>query len=294
MPYTNSRKKKIIMIMLVILALSLIVCFCVSLKYENSDAYQTKTGDVDTTAIDLSYLDVTELDQETQMIEPVNISLTDGTVEITEGGDYYLTGKMTGVVHINAQEQNVHLFFDGIEIESKSGPALYCENAGKLVITLVEGSDNTVSDSGDYRDYVEPDSCIYSNCSMTLNGSGNLNVNGFYKDAIRSKDVVKILGGNYTIKCKRSGFRGNDGIVVNDGSFAISSEKNAFKTTNRGAQGRGCLIIGGGYIRIVAGEYSFVTQKADLYMFNCIVNSRSVIDTFDVAGQLNVIEGCIQ
>ena len=292
MPLSNSYKRLMVAILVIVLAGLLIICVKLSTRYEISG--EKLYASVDKAGIDLSYLNVTELDQELNMDEPVSLSLKNGVIDITTGGDYYLKGRMEGMIHINAQEQIVHLFLDGIEVKSYDGPALYCENAGKLLITLVDGSNNVFSDSGNYKQYDEPDSCIYSECGLTVNGTGSLTVNGYYKDAIRSKDVVKALGGDYYIKCKRTGIRGNDGIVISGNSFVISSEKNAFKTTNYGPEGRGSIIIGGGNLRIVAGEYSFVTKKADLYMFNCIVNSRNVIDTFDVGGQLNVIEGCVQ
>lgn len=243
---------------------------------------------------DLSFLSLTEMDTDTDMSAPEELALTDGVMEITQGGDYHVTGSMTGTLVIEAQEQNVHLFLDGARIRSRSGPAVYCESAGKLVITLVDGSRNIISDSGDYDRNEDIEACIYSNCDITFNGGGSLSVSGYYKDAVRSKDVVKIAGGTYTIKCKRSAFRGNDGIYASNGTFDISSEENAFKTTKRGINGRGCIVISGGEYNIVSGRYSFIATKGDLYIFNCSVTDKSVIGTFDVGGRTVVQEGCIR
>ena len=242
-----------------------------------------------------SYLQVTDLDQVVNSASMKQHYFDDvsETVEITEGGDYALSGKLTGMIHVDAKEQSVHLFLNGLELVSKSGPAIYCENADKLIITVLEGTQNAVSDSGDYRKYDDIEACIYSECDMTLNGTGSLAVNGYYKDAIRSKDIVKILGGNYTIKCKRTAVHGNDGIFVNSGEFLISSEKNGFKTANSGADGRGSLIIAGGKMNIIAGRYAFVTTKANLYIYDCSIVSRSIVDTFNVGGSQRVQWGCI-
>ena len=245
---------------------------------------------------DFPYLAITQVDQETEMTAPVEIDLSrvqDG-YEITAAGEYHLTGELRGTLVINAAEQNVHLFLDNVSIISKSGPALHCQEANKLVITLMPGTENTISDSGDYRADEEVEACIYSECDLTINGTGVLTVNGYSKDAIRSKDTLKILDGVYTIKCKRTGIHGNDGILVTGGTFMISSEKNGLKTTKAGIDGRGDLIISGGEWTIIAGRYAFVATKADLYIFDCTISQRSVVSAYDVGGTARVQEGCVQ
>ena len=244
---------------------------------------------------EFSYLAVSDLDQNTDSSESVKISLDekDGLLEISEGGNYTLSGKMIGQIKINAPDQVVHLFLDGAEISSKSGPAINCIDAAKLIITLVDGSENTISDSGDYRQYVDEEACIYSTCDMTINGKGSLNVYGYYKDAIRSKDLVRILDGNFYIKCKRTAVHGNDGILVSGGEFMISSEKYGFKTTKLGADGRGSLVISGGDMSIIAGRSAFVTTKANVYIYNCSIKSHSVVSTYDIGGLHKEQEGCV-
>ena len=138
------------------------------------------------------------------------------------------------------------------------------------------------------------EACIYSECDMTFNGSGALTANGYYKDAIRSRDVMKLLGGDYSIKCKRTAIHGTDGIVVTDGNFTISSEKFGLKTTKKSPEGRGNIIISGGEFSIIAGRYAFVAEKANLYIYDCAVYQRSVMSAYDVAGKVRVQEGCVQ
>ena len=297
MPYSSEPliKKRYIIIALL---LALLICWIVGRTYEAAAA--GKQHEIPATEQELKenfpYLAVTPLDQETEMAAPVDLNLSqieDG-YEITTEGQFHLTGELRGTLVINAPEQNVHLFLDGVSIISKSGPAIYCQGANKLVITLMPDTENTISDSGDYRADEEIEACIYSECDMTINGTGRLIVNGYYKDAIRSKDIIKILGGNYTIKCKRTGIHGNDGVLVTGGSFLISSEKYGLKTTKSGAEGRGNMIISGGELTIIAGRYAFVTTRANLLIYNCTVSERSVVNTYDVGGVTRVQEGCVQ
>ena len=295
MPSLNKKRK---LFTLIILLVALIICWEVGAAHETAAA--GKQYDIPATEEELHdnfpYLAATQLDQETEMTTPVDVNLSqveDG-YEITTGGQFHLTGELRGTLIIDATEQNVHLFLDNVSVTSKSGPAIYCYGTNKLVITLLPGTENVVSDSGNYHVDEEIEACIYSECDLTINGTGSLVVNGYYKDAIRSKDVLRILDGVYTIKCKRTGIHGNDGVLVSGGNFMISSEKYGLKTTKSGAEGRGNMIISGGEFSIIAGRYSFVTTKANLIIYNCTVFERSVVNTYDVGGIMRIQEGCVQ
>lgn len=283
---------------LILLLVALLACGAVGIVYEKAVAQ--RQVDFPNTEEELqknfAYLAANQLDQETEMTDPVEIDLSqieDGYA-ITTGGQFRLTGELHGSLEVNAIEQNVHLFLDNATIISASGPAIYCHGTNKLVITLLPGTENTISDSGSYHADAKIEACIYSDCDMTFNGTGELFVNGYYKDAIRSKDIVKILDGVYTIKCKRTGIHGNDGILISGGSFIISSEKNGLKTIKAGEEGRGNILISGGELSIIAGRYSFVVEKANLIIYNCAVYENSVVGTYDVGGLMNVQEGCVQ
>ena len=81
---------------------------------------------------------------------------------ITEGGDYLLTGNSDSTILIRAEDQNVHLFLDGVQIETGEGSAIQVESAGKLLITLVEGSSNVLADSARYAADSASKAAIYS------------------------------------------------------------------------------------------------------------------------------------
>lgn len=271
------------------------ICWTAGKRYDAQPIVRDKAPAADNLEKSFSYLAITKLDRITEPDNPKTIELTEELekLEITDGGDYILSGKLNGTIHISAREQNVHLFLNGVEITSTVGPAIYCEDADKLTITLQPGTENFISDSGKYLADEEMESCIFSVCDVTLNGTGSLTVNGLYKDAIRSRDIVKILDGNYTIKCKRTAIHGNDGIQISGGSFFISTEKYAMKTTKSGIHGRGNLMVLGGNFSIIAGRTAFVTTKADLYVYDCTIQQVSIVTTYEVGGVARIEEGCI-
>jgi hypothetical protein len=244
------------------------------------------------------YLALTELDKKTEPEAAVEIMLDDYEDEVVldKAGEYILSGSLYGHIVVEAKEQNVHLFLNNVLITSKGGPAIMVPDgsADKLIITVMEGTDNAISDNGDFRAYDEYEAAIEASCDITLNGTGSLSVNGYYKDAIRSHDIIKILDGAYAIKCKRNGIMGNDGVHVNGGTMTISSEKNGLKTSKKGEDGRGNIVISGGEISIIAGRYAFATTKADIYIYNCMVNNKSIVSTYDCGGVMRIEEGCVQ
>ncbi len=284
--------------LLIILIFVLVICWKAGTAYEAAATKEQINIPVSEEELgeNFPYLAVTQFDQETEMAEPVvvNLSQVEDSYEITAGGQFHLTGELRGTLVINASDQNVHLFLDNVSITSKSGLAIYCQDASKLVITLMPGTENNISDSGRYHADEEIEACIYSECNLTFNGTGGLLVNGYYKDAIRSKDIVKILDGVYTIKCKRTGIHGNDGVLISGGSLKISSEKYGIKTTKSGAEGRGNMIISGGELTVIAGRYAFVVTQANLLIYKCTIFEKSIINTYNVGGMSKIQEGCVQ
>lgn len=198
-----------------------------------------------------------------------------GKVLLTASGDIWLSGSLEGQLIIDAEEDElVHLYLAGVEITSRKGPALWVQEAAKVVVTLVSGTENVLADSPDYTDCEEAPACLYSVCDLTFNGGGVLQAYGYYEDCIRSKDRLKLLDGTFSLQAKGDGIRGNDGIYMRDASVDIESEKNGLRTVNQGADERGVIEIDGGTISVIAGQNG-IWAAADLYVYHgrCSVNA---------------------
>lgn len=298
MPSSNNRKAfgrtAQRLVLLVILLALLAVCWRIGMRAD----YQTAAPIPETQADmerDFSFLTLTREDQDTQPDRPAQISLDDCGDEclIEDAGAYRLSGALDGTLRVNAKGSTVHLLFDGVTIRSDNGPAILVEAAGKVIITLAPGSENSISDSGRYTGTEDSEACICSSSDLTINGSGTLTVHGFYKDAIRSRDVLKLVDGVYRIQCKRTGLHGSDGVNIAGGQVFIESEKNGVKTTKSGPNGRGSLIISGGTVSVVAGRYALVTEEAGLYIFDSAVQLNGVVNDFDIHGKRMIEEGCV-
>lgn len=244
---------------------------------------------------DFSRLEISAADRETDSAQAKRVSLDTASevFSITAGGDYLLTGTLNGTIRIDAHGEIVHLFLDGVRVEAVTGPSLLIEDADRVVITLTDGSENTLADSGDYRDEPEADACVYSVCDLTFNGSGKLTVTGLYQDAVHGRDAVKIVSGTYRIESKRSALRGNDGVHIAGGELFIGSEKYGLRTTKQGDGGRGDILVHDCVLRVVAGRYGLVADRADAYVYSAEVQMNCVVDDFSVQGRAVVEDGCI-
>lgn len=295
------RDKGVQLLILLALCAAAVICWNFGAAHQRGsvpavDAWELGK-DTDTVVEEIApRLAVTQTDTDVDSRGAVRIDLSSEAEEftITEGGNYCLTGNLDGRLRIaTSKEKFVHLFLDGVTVNAPNGPALYVESASKVVITVLPDTENVFSDFGDYKDWPDVEACIYSTCDLTINGSGAMTVHGYYEDAVRSRDVLKILDGDLTIKCKRTAIHGTDGIHVTGGTLRISTEKNGFKTTKTGVDGRGDMIISGGNHTIIAGRYAFICERGDLYIYNCKINQKSVVDTFKVGGLRRIQSGCV-
>lgn len=265
--------------LLIALVLISIVLFFIGQSIENPNS-ETINKYIDTNKIneyDFPYHYVSFFEKETDDPEAIliNFDETEEQFKILDGGTYRLKGTLNGSLCVECFKENVHLIFDNLKIYSDNGPALYIKNAQSVVISLVDDSENVLSDSSNYDSSSLLESCLYSNTKMTINGKGSLAVYGLYKDAIRSKDTVRIMDGNYFIQSKRTAIHGTDGIAVYGGNIEIECEKSAFKTTKNSVNHRGAIIVSDADISVIAGKYTFNTDS-DVYMSNVNLLENSV------------------
>lgn len=158
-------------------------------------------------------------------------SYKNGVLTISSAGTYVLNGTLTGKVVVEAGKENkVHLILNGVSITSKDGPALWVKQTEKLILTLAEGSSNTLTDSSNYStvdEDGEPDAALYSKEDLSINGKGKLTINGNYGTAIRSKDSLIIAGGQLTLKAKTHGLNGKDAVGLFGGTLNITAGEDA-------------------------------------------------------------------
>ena len=183
----------------------------------------------------------------------------EGNISITAAGVYVFSGKLDdGQIIVDVQDKGtVRLVFNGVEINSSDNAPIYVKNAGKAIITLQEGTENSISDGTTYvfsgASTDEPNAAIFSKDSLIINGGGKLTVHGNYKDGITGKDDLKITGGNIQIYSVDDGLTGRDMVVVKEGSISIEAGGDGIKATNDEDTSKGFIALEGGSFDIISG-----------------------------------------
>ncbi len=211
--------------------------------------------------------DEEDLDSSWNNEEAVQISLNGSSVQvngsgaeasqsvvtITKAGTYVLSGTLSdGQIVVNcADKGTVRLVFNGVSLSCSSAAPVIVSDAKKVLITLADGTSNTVTDSG--RDTAEDEDysgAISSKADMVINGTGSLKVEANYRNGIKSSDDLKIVSGNIEVDSKEDGIIGKDLLGISGGTFVIRAGAAGMKSTYDTDTSKGNVIISGGKFTI--------------------------------------------
>ncbi len=186
-------------------------------------------------------------------------AFADGTLTITEGGTYVLSGTLNdGQVVVDVtRDTKVNLILNGVEITNDDQAAIYIKEADRVTMTLQEGTENFISDGAEYRfpdGSDEPTAAIYSKADLVINGTGALTVQGNYNDGLVSRDDLIIISGQYAITAADDAIIGRDLLAVQGGTFRIQAGGDALKSTNDKEADKGHIMIEGGTFELTAGS----------------------------------------
>lgn len=210
------------------------------------------------------------------------VDIKNNTISINSSGVYEISGKLDdGQIIVNTDSKDkglVRLILNGVEIHSSTTAPIFVKNAGKTVISLPEGTENTLSDTEKYvyadSSEDEPNGALYSKDDLTINGSGKLAIKANYNNGIVGKDNLKITGGDITVEAADDAIVGRDLLAIKDGSFHLKAGGDGMKSTNDEKDTKGTIAIEDGTFEIHAesdgiqsvqsvfiadGEFSIVT-----------------------------------
>ena len=186
------------------------------------------------------------------------------TFTITEKGDYVLSGSLQGQVVVEVPEEDkVRLILNGVSITAQEGPAIYEKQADKLILTLAEGTENTLTDGTPVTDDDDTiGAALYAEDDLSVNGTGTLIVNGTQKHGIQSKADLVIANGQITVTSVLDGVRGRNSVLVLDGTLNITAGGDGVTSTRDDAEGKGWVVLAGGSVTVKTGEGAGAVQAS--------------------------------
>lgn len=185
-------------------------------------------------------------------------------ISITGDGTYIISGTLDdGRIVVNSVGK-VQLVLDNAEITCSDSSPIQIEAADKVFVTMAEGTENTLTDGSSYtfadETENEPDAVIFSRDSLTLNGSGTLNINANYNEGIACKDDIVVAGCTLNINSVGNGMKGKDYVAVSGAALNITSQEDGIKSTNIEDENMGFVYFRDGTFNITAQEDGIQTD----------------------------------
>lgn len=250
-------KKMIAFLMALAFAVSLAGCSAAANSQSASAAESGSSAVQAAGLLDVSQM-FTDTDKDSSYEESTakQIALSGESVTIREEGTYILSGTLeNGQIIVDAAENaKVHLVFNGVQVNSDTSAALYVKQADKVVVTLAQGSSNTLSNTAEFVavDDTNIDGVVFSKADLTFNGQGSLAVNAAYGHGIVCKDDLVLISGTYTVNAAEQGLTANDSVRIADGTFNITAGKDAIHAENAEDTALGFIYIANGTFTLKA------------------------------------------
>lgn len=249
--------------LLLALGMAFCLCACGGEPAQNAAGSQDGTGDTtgngqsvnETTADPVSANtedDVTctiTLSSGGAEIDGSGAAVSGGIIEITKAGVYKITGTLSeGQILVDAADSDtVGLLLCDADITCAADAAINVETADKVVVTLEEGSKNSLSGGTE-----ESGAALYSKSDLILTGLGSLTVKGA-NNGIHGKDDLTVESGTYNITAANDGLKGKDSVTVLGGDFTIDAGGDGIQSDNDSGEGMGVVTLSGGSFFITAG-----------------------------------------
>ena len=261
-----------------------------------SDSDNTASGISDMSMDTSEYFTDRDLDPSYDESEAVKITLSDRkisadgegvsvdgtTATITKEGVYIFEGTISdGQIIVEATDTDkVQIVLNGVDITNDDSACIFVKEADKVFVTLADGTENTLSDTG--KEFVQTDDgstvdgVVFSRDDITFNGTGTLNINASYDHGIVGKDDLKIAGGTYNIKAAGKGLAANDSIRIASGNVNINSEDDSIHTSNGDDEGKGYIYVAGGTFNLSSGDDGIHAEQDLLIDGGIVTVSESV------------------
>ena len=185
------------------------------------------------------------------------VSVENGTITITSGGTYRITGEYSGQVKIEAAKTDtVRLVLDNAKITNSTGAAINVVSAAEAIIYTAAGTTNTVADEANYTATGDddPDAAIYSTANLTLAGEGSLSVEGAYEEGIHTTGGLVIASGTLEVNAANTGIKGKDYVDITGGIVNVTAAQDGIKSTNTDDESLGFTRLSAGSVTVSAGD----------------------------------------
>lgn len=166
---------------------------------------------------------------------PSGVSFASGKLSITKGGTYYIEGSLKGNIFVDTcSNQDVRLILSNVNItsENANAPISFKKSEGHRIITVLEGTTSTLTDSSKNVGDTSDGSIIEAkSCKLTINGKGNLILESKSSSStgIECKESLSIINTKIDINATNHGIKVDEIINIKDANIKIKSGNDGIK-----------------------------------------------------------------
>lgn len=192
------------------------------------------------------------------------------TIVISDSGRYRLSGTLAvGQILVKARAAEVELILDGLYAANPEGAALDIKNAGSCVVTLAEGSSNTLV-SGRVEEFGTAadgsGAALRAACDLTVEGTGVLYIYGCLNNGISCDGALTLAGGTLHIQAAHEGLKA-DSFRLCGAYAAVSALNDGVEAAGDVLAESGTLILRAARDGIDAGGSVYVSDGAELRIY---------------------------
>ena len=198
----------------------------------NPDSSLNETNPQNAIAIDLSNL--------TAQNAPTGTQFSSDVLTINKGGAYILSGTLNGAISVAKIEEDVHIVLNGATITTTNalpvGAIVFKETSAKRILTVKDGTQNTVSDSIG-NDIFSGDGAVIQakRCALSINGMGTLTINAVGQEStgIKAKKTLNVFGTTIKINATNNGITSDERLAFFDAIVTVTAPNDGIKTTTQ-------------------------------------------------------------
>lgn len=209
-----------------------------------------------------------------------------GDVHILYAGTYILSGELTnGSVIVEAGNRDkIWILLDGVSLHCDDSAAFLVEQAGKVFLTLADGTENSISSGTEYGPEAISsgiDGAVYSRDDLTINGSGSLRVTAAYKHGIVCNDDLAVITATMEITAAQDGIHANDSARFAEAAVTINAGDDGVTVSNDAETG---------YVYVESGSISIPScyegiEAVDITIAGGTLDIRPIDDGINANGR---------
>lgn len=184
-------------------------------------------------------------------VSDVSKAIVDGqTVTIGKEGQYYISGYSSDakLVVDTMDLGKVRLYFENLELTSIGGAPLNVLNSGDVELFI--SGHNFLKDADIRGEMDKSNGCFYSKKDVTIQGDGELIIEGNYKHGLSVRADCNIDSGNITVRANKNAIDVKDNLHISGGEINLYAAGDGINAKNNDDDTKGVVEITGGVISI--------------------------------------------